>query len=287
MRKKQGQPQGYKKKASPIYAILVIILLCIIAFCLYKLVPYYWNNHKSNQQYSQLSSEYVKTASADAQENAGSKNSTSASGDSEAYKSVSIDFDSLQAINPDIKAWLRFDNLDTIPIDYPVLYNGNNDAYIRTDIYGKYSINGSLFIEELNNPDFDSTTDMSKIIYGHNMDSGVMFGSLRKYRTEDIYKENQYFTIYTPQTDYRYHIFSYFKTTTGSFVYQTGFTSGSQEYQHYIDQLCSNSMIQTGITPASDQPIVLLSTCVVHNTDIRFVLCGVLEETTPHTNERA
>ena len=41
----------------------------------------------------------------------------------------------------------------------------------------------------MNTPDFQ---DYHTILYGHNMKNLSMFGSLKKYKTEDFYKDHQF-----------------------------------------------------------------------------------------------
>ena len=60
------------------------------------------------------------------------------------------------------------------------------------------------------------------IIYGHNMNDGSMFGSLKKYKDDGFWKENQYFTVYSETTAYRYRIFSYEDAVNGGDVYKVG-----------------------------------------------------------------
>ncbi len=262
-----------EKKKSPsssgiLYKLIIFCLLCLIAFCLYKILPYYLNNHKTASDYQDLSKTYVQTATDD------TDNEANASGDSiPSWARTSVDIAALQKLNPDIKGWIRFDHTEVIPIDYPIVYDGSNDTYLHADIYQKYSFAGTLFIEENNKGDF---SDLSTIIYGHNMNNGSMFGSLKKYyRDSSTYDDNQYFTIYTADKAYRYQIFSYFSTTTESFVYQTGFSEG-EEYQKYLASLASSSSKKTGITPGENARIVLLSTCQGRDSDTRFIVCGLL-----------
>ncbi len=259
-----------KKKASSsgiAYKLLMLILLGVIAFCLYKIVPYYLNNHNSSSTYKDLSSSYVKEVKDTEEE-------IDASGDGiPAWAKTDVDIAALQELNSDIVGWIRFDNTDVIPIDYPIAYDASNETYLHADIYKKYSYAGTLFIEEKDKGDL---SDLSTIIYGHNMNNGSMFGSLKKYRRDSsIYDDNQYFTIYTADKAYRYQIFSYFSTTAGSFVYQSGFSEG-EEYDSYLNSLVSASSKKTGITPSGDQKIVLLSTCQGRDSDTRFIVCGLL-----------
>lgn len=240
-------------------------LIIIILFCLYQIIPYFWSNYESQETYQSLISDYVSTESADASADAD---------ETEWWGKVSIDFDALQAINSDIVAWIRFDDTDAVPIDYPILYDGDNDSYIHTSIYGEYSYEGCIFIEENNAGDF---SDMNTILYGHAMRNNHMFGSLKYYRRDSSFvTENGYFTIYMPGKAYRYQIFSYFTTEYDSDVYQIGFAQGSDLYQEYLDYIVENSMTDCGYVPDSSDPIVILSTCATgYGTDSqRFVVFG-------------
>ena len=105
-----------------------------------------------------------------------------------------IDFESLNEINPDIKAWL------TIPgtrIDYPVLCateEEGNDYYLKKNYKKEKDDHGSLYIETGDDPSFD---DRVTIIYGHNMRDGSMFGVLYGLlRMPGMYSHKIY--IYTP-----------------------------------------------------------------------------------------
>lgn len=257
-----------KKSGGWLYTVILIALLAVIAYCLYQIVPYVVNNQKTQSDFQTLRTSYVSEPEETEQTDEGQE--------LEEYAKVRIDFASLQQINPDIKGWLRFDDTDTIPIDYPVLHNGDNDAYIHTDLYGKYSYAGCLFVEENNTANIDD--ESNTIIYGHNMNTGSMFGSLKKYRRDDtIYDSNAYFTYYTPTKIYRYQIFSYFVTTETSFVYQTGF-GADEVYASYLQQLSASSMKNTGVTLAETDRVMILSTCTSGSdtSTERFVVCGKL-----------
>ena len=47
---------------------------------------------------------------------------------------MDVKLEELQQVNADIIGWIRFDNLEQL--SYPVLYSGDDEKYLRTDIYG-------------------------------------------------------------------------------------------------------------------------------------------------------
>src|SRR5690554_3268386 len=54
---------------------------------------------------------------------------------------VEPSFEELLAINPDVRAWVTLDNTK---IDYPILQGESNLSYINTDVYGNFSLAGSI-----------------------------------------------------------------------------------------------------------------------------------------------
>lgn len=151
----------------------------------------------------------------------------------------------------------------------------DNEKYLRKDIHGNEHIAGSIFLEGLNQSDF---SDLYNIIYGHNMNNGSMFGSLKKYKDEGFWKKNQYFTVYTESTACRYQIFSYENAIVGSNVYKVGYQPG-EEYQTFIDEMVKNSDFDTGIRPKSSNKILTLSTCTGNGYSKRFAVHAVCIDT--------
>ena len=87
-----------------------------------------------------------------------------------------IDFGALKMVNDDSAAWLYSPGTD---IDYPVMKADDYSYYLSHLPDGTYNVNGTLFIDYNNAPDF---TDQLTVIYGHHMRSGQMFGSLKGYK---------------------------------------------------------------------------------------------------------
>lgn len=184
---------------------------------------------------------------------------------------VSIDLEEIQKENPDVVAWIRSDDQEATGIDYPILYSGDNETYLHKDIYGKYRIAGSIFLEGMNAPDFQ---DYYNILYGHNMKDGTMFGKLKAYKQKDFWEKHQYFTLYTGSTVYRYRIFACQNAVNGGRVYQVGYQPG-EAYQDFIDSILGNSLINTGIYPDCNSRMITLSTCTGNGYENRFAVHAV------------
>ncbi len=182
------------------------------------------------------------------------------------YPQLKIEFDQLQKENPDIIGWIDFEQ--NAILDYPVLYSGDNEKYLRTDIYGKESTAGCIFMEAMNKPDFQ---DCHTILYGHNMRNGSMFGNLKKYKEPDFYRDNQYFTIYTRNVAYRYRIFACEEIPQDSPVYTVGFAP-DETFQQFIDNIYKISYVFYEKAVTREDKIITLSTC--SSGEKRFVVHG-------------
>lgn len=113
-------------------------------------------------------------------------------GDENSDAATTIEFGKLQKINPDIVAWIRIDGLG---IDYPVVQGKDNGHYLHYTFRGEANVSGSIFLDYWNKADF---SDSKIILYGHNMKNGSMFGSLKKYQDESVFRKNQIISIYLP-----------------------------------------------------------------------------------------
>lgn len=88
------------------------------------------------------------------------------------------EYEEIYAENQDLAGWLE---IDGTTINYPVLQSDSEEDsqfYLTHSFAKKKDKNGSLFMDYRN--DF-LNRDTNIIIYGHNMKSGAMFGSLKKY----------------------------------------------------------------------------------------------------------
>ena len=86
-----------------------------------------------------------------------------------------INWTALQTINPDIIAWLIFDDAG---IDYPVVRAPAEDPdyYLHHAFDRSASSAGCVYVLPQQSPDF---SDTNTFLFGHNMRDGSMFGSLK------------------------------------------------------------------------------------------------------------
>lgn len=181
-----------------------------------------------------------------------------------------IDFTQLLSVNSDIVGWLRIRALD---ISYPVVQGKDNDYYLHRTFEKTDNFAGCLFVNSYNMGDF---TDQNTIIYGHNMKNGSMFGKLKNFSDQEVFKKSRYFWIFTPDFIYQYRIFSASVVDKTGLTYQISFTD--DEFDQFISRAYSNSVVDNqGVTVTKEDRIVTLSTCTGDDST-RFVVMGKLAQ---------
>ena len=218
------------KKEYFLLGILSVILLAAGVWICQIISEY----QKSEQEYEKLQ-EYVK-----AEKNTRDPENTKpnvAEDDKEGEKqeeTVTVDFAPLQAINPDIVAWLRIPGV----LEYPVVRGKDNSYYLNHTVQKTYNIAGSIFLDYRNERDF---SDSKNIIYGHNMKDGSMFHVLRNYQDIDFFQEHTDMEIYLPDgRTLNYQIIACEQVPADSEVYQiTKYDSEKTEKQELLLSTCS------------------------------------------------
>lgn len=175
------------KKEYVLLGILSVILLTA-GIWIYQIVSEY---QKAEQEYEQLQ-EYVKIEKSTRKpENAKPNIADDDKKGKTQEETVTVDFAALQAINPDIVAWLRIPGV----LEYPVVRGEDNSYYLNHTVQKTYNIAGSIFLDYRNERDF---SDRKNNIYGHNMKDGSMFHVLRNYQDIDFFQENTGMEVYLP-----------------------------------------------------------------------------------------
>lgn len=192
-----------------------------------------------------------------------------------------IDFEMLRANNEDIYAWLDIPGTE---ISYPILQHSEDDAYyLRRNEQSENDSNGSIYTEaSYNGRDF---TDPLTVIYGHNMGSGKMFGTLQKdYSSQDELNNHSMIVIYLPDQELHYEVFAAVPFDKRHILYNYNF-SDERTFRLFFQEILSvkslDAVITENATIQSDERALILSTCLIGNRNMRFLVCGKLIETVP------
>ena len=177
-----------------------------------------------------------------------------------------MDFAPLQAINPDIVAWLRIPGV----LEYPVVRGEDNSYYLNHTVQKTYNIAGSIFLDYRNERDF---SDSKNIIYGHNMKDGSMFGGLKAYMDSEFFRKSPCIRIFRQGKWIVCPIFScHVVQENDHSPYQAGMTKTEREA--YFTAMSQQSLYDTGIKKYENEDFLTLSTC--HGWGKRLVLHAII-----------
>ena len=230
-------------------ALLVLGIVCLLGSA------QSWNAYrKSNRFYAKLSSLAVEEIPSDAQ---GSR----------------VNFAALKEINPDTAAWLEVPGLE---LSLPVVQAEDNKTYLHTGFDGQKNPNGCLFFSASSQSSVD---DLYRVVYGHNIHDGAMFGRLTDYKDETFAQENATFTLCTPAGDKTCRIFSCHEVTDGEEVYAVDWQPG-QAYNEFLQGLQEDSLVDFGTQVPENSRVITLSTCASSygNNLKRLAVHAVVEE---------
>ncbi len=185
-------------------------------------------------------------------------------------------FEELLKVNPDVKGWVTLDNTG---IDYPVLQGETNLSYINTDVYGNFSLAGSIFLDSRNDGSFEDTYSL---LYGHYMENSKMFGDLELYKEEAFFKGNRTGTLILPDRVYDLEIYACLVISASE-----DSIFDPEQWQGDIDELMrftennalylNNDVIERMYSMDEEPQVLAFTTCTSEFTDARTVILTVMK----------
>ena len=178
-----------------------------------------------------------------------------------------IDFDALRKINPDVIAWIYYE--DSF-INYPIVQGTDNEKYLYTMFDGNTGGFGTLFADADTEKAFGQ---FNTIVYGHHMHNGSMFGDLRKFKNAGFVDEHPRMELITPEGKYHLDIWAFLNQPADSRIYTNNISDPEEkdEYLRMLEDLCEYT---TDVEVTPEDTIVLLSTCAYEYQDARYIVVG-------------
>lgn len=186
---------------------------------------------------------------------------------------IPVDFQELQAMNPDIYAWIEIPGTE---VNYPIVQSASDrEYYLDHTIEGAEGLPGSIYTENLNTTTFQ---DKNTVVYGHNMRDKSMFGGLKYYADSAYMEEHKQIYIYTPEHIYTYEVFGAVTYDDRHLLLSYDFNN-TEDYQAFLDSLSQMRNMNTYINKerpvTTEDRILTLSTCT-GNEQQRFLVEAVL-----------
>lgn len=174
----------------------------------------------------------------------------------------------LQAINPDIVAWVQIDGTH---IDYPIVAGKDNTEYLNLDYKREYATAGSVFLDYRNDRYF--ANDYS-IIYGHNMRADLMFSDIKRFENTAFFNTHRYGKLWTEQGVYKLEFLYYAKFNAfNNSVYNL------ITYKNWRNEELAQTVKLHALNSRSGtfEKLLLLSTCNTAGSNDRAVLLARME----------
>lgn len=226
-----------RKKRSIPRTIASVIILAIMAVCAYKIYDILHEYHVADKIYKDIKSDAITTEGPD-----------------------------FSKLPNNVNAWLVYKGVN---IDYPVVQSGSRkgDNYWLHHTYNKkYNFAGTLFF-----PSWAKDTDQNRVIYGHAMNNGKMFGSLKKLKDQKFFNKHQEFVVYTRDgIKNTYQAYAVYETQDTSSAYEGNF----EDFAAWKLKGWKHSCVET--KKAGDGAVITLSTCNNRTFYGRVVVHGVL-----------
>ena len=258
-----------KKSVRTALICLCVVFLCVFAFSAYKIISTLQGYKQAEQTYTNIAQEHVTIITSPTPV---PQSEVKGDGiDPEVSPIGNVDFDGLRAKSPDYAAWIY--SPDTV-INYPIVYTDNNFYYLDHIPVEQYNSAGTLFIDCKCAADF---SDQNTLIYGHNMNDGSMFASIREYAKQEYYDAHPVIYISTPDFNYRLDLIAGFLTEPTSFACANNFDEPEQ-FMAYIEAIQAMSTFKSDVEVTEEDRVVSLSTCTYEINDGRYVVVGKLTQ---------
>ncbi|MCD8085467.1 MAG: class B sortase [Clostridiales bacterium] len=261
----------------------LIVCAAVFLVAVWNIVSILASYRQGEQLYTEAAAQYVQEYAQEyAPEQAG-ETGTAETGTAETCQSsaaapeavetppISVDFDSLQAVNPEVVGWIYCP--DTA-INYPVLQGTDNEYYLNHLYDGTYNSSGSIFVDCNNSAGF---ADANIILYGHHMRNGSMFAGLEQFADQSYYEAHPVMWLLTPEKNYKILLLSGYTTSYDSDAYTIIYQPG-QTMEDYLTQCLSNSDFTAQVDADGAEKLITLSTCAYSFENARYVLHGVMVE---------
>jgi len=177
-----------------------------------------------------------------------------------------LSFKELQAINPEVFAWLTVYGTH---IDYPMEQGPDNMKYVNTNAQGQYSLSGAIFLDCNCDRDFSC---FPCILYGHHMERDTMFGEIDNFADKSYFDARRYGMLYYDGQEHGLETFAFVHADAyDGAVFRTSI-AGREAQEAYLKLLLSRALHTRDIQVTAEDRIVLLSTCSASSTNGRDIL---------------
>jgi sortase B len=172
--------------------------------------------------------------------------------------------------NNDLVGWIKVNNS---MVDYPVVYSGDNEYYLKHNFKKEKSKDGAIFLDfRCDIRDLSKTRNI--ILYGHRMKNGTMFKTLLNYGDSGFYLHNPIIKFDLLHEECEWEVFTVFKTPVEFYYIETNFET-DEKGMDFVKECYHKSMHPKYVEFEKDDIVLTLSTCTTRKNE-RFVVMAKL-----------
>lgn len=242
--------------------IIYMISVITIIVCGYIVLDYYIDTTTAQNKYEDIMEDYSEP------DNSQPSQDTDKTSNIKYIMTPSAE--RLYNMNPDVVGVINIPDTDVF---YPVVKGRDNVEYLNKTVSGDEARAGSIFIDYRNI--FDEVKDgvMQKssdniVIYGHEMATGKMFGSLKMYKDNSYYyEEHPIIEFNSNYFCYKYKIFSVMivdaddKTDTRYEYWNALNFDNEKEFYDFVNEAKRRNIRLNDVDVKYGDPLITLSTC--------------------------
>lgn len=176
------------------------------------------------------------------------------------------------AENPDTVGYIKIEGTN---IDTPVVQADNNKYYLNHDFHGKYTSYGEIYATYIANL---NPLDRNILIYGHNMNDGSRFASLKHYKSIDYFKKHPVIEFNTLYEKHKWKIYAviitngHVKGDNGYFFDFTFNQCSDTCFEEYLVEVDKRKLYETGVDILPTDKLITLCTCTYEFNDARLIV---------------
>ena len=160
------------------------------------------------------------------------------------------------------------------------LMNQDNLEYLNKDVYGKYSLGGTVFLDSRCNKNFQDTYS---ILYGHYMEKHLMFGDLELYKKSSFAEKHHTGILMIPGKKYPLKIFAVLVVrSTDSYIFDPSqYKNNRQQFLNYVKMKANwmqSDKIEILNSQSGNYSVLALGTCSTDQVDDRTVVLAMYKK---------
>lgn len=197
----------------------------------------------------------------------------------EASGPFTIDWNGLQAANPDVVGWI---NVPGTNIDYPIVQAHPEDPehYLHYDFNNNYSYYGCPYVDS-NLIDIGRLDNAFPIMYGHSLINGTMFSQFQKFSSYDFAAQHRTINIYTPDGDRKLRVIGVNIVDANVELIEVGYQSSEGLYE-YMSQKMNESEVVLEPLSSDVQRVYAFVCCSYQSSNARTIVYAVDDGEVPH-----